>query len=247
MCDPGSLSAGGISDTLARLDMFRWFVGLGPVADDPSLDSADQQCANLEAFWDFSSPDSPHMPPSTTACYTAQGGSAAGQSNIDWGSGGPAQAIDDWMQDTGNDTTLGHRRWIMYPPLDPIGIGYWQTGGMYGNSACMNVFSASGTGPNPPWVAVPNPGYAVIDTAQWTWSFHGSLGGLANATASVVRVDDNTTLPVTMMPLSQGYGQDAISWVPNGWQVEAGKTYQVTISGLSSGNVVYEVKPIACN
>jgi hypothetical protein len=35
--------------------------------------------------------------------------------------------------------------------------------------------------------------------------------------------------------------------MPNGWVAEAGKTYRVTISGLSAGNVVYDVKPVNCN
>jgi hypothetical protein len=187
------------------------------------------------------------MPPTTSKCYTAAGGATAGESNIAWGSGHPAQAIDQFMEDNGNDTTLGHRRWILNPPLGPIGIGYWEGGGMYGNAECLRIFGNSGGGPNPPWVAIPTAGFAPIETALWTWSFHGSLGGIAGATASVLRVDDNTMLPVKMMALSQGYAQETTSWTPVGWTAEAGKTYRVTVSGLSGGDVVYDVKPVTCN
>src|SRR5450631_961366 len=87
-CDPGTLKPGGITDTLVRINMFRWLEGLGPVSDDPQYDSDAQACANLEAWWDFTSTLSPHMPPATTKCYTTAGGSTAGQSNVSWGAGG---------------------------------------------------------------------------------------------------------------------------------------------------------------
>lgn len=245
-CDAGSLKQGGIVDTLTRINMFRWLSGLGPTSDSAAFDADAQKCANLESWWPWTS-GSPHAPPASSKCYTAEGGATAGQSNIAWGSGSPAQAIDQFMEDNGNETTMGHRRWILNPPLGPIGIGYWQGGGKYGNAECLRVFGSSGGGPKPPWVAVPTAGFAPLVTAGWTWTFHGSLGGIPGATASVLRVDDNMALPVTMLPLSQGYGQDTASWKPNGWKAEAGKTYRVKVTGLTGGDVVYDVKPIACN
>jgi uncharacterized protein YkwD len=247
-CTVGSLKPGAITDTLVRINMFRWLEGLGPVSDDAQYDSDAQACANLESWWNFDSPDSPHMPSSSAKCYTTTGAATAGQSNIAWGSGGPAQSIDQYIEDDGNETTLGHRRWVLNPPLNPIGIGYWEKGGQYGNSSCLRVFASKGTGPKPNWNAVPPAGFAPLEMAQYKqWSFEGSLAGTAKATASVLRVEDNMTLPVTQQALSQGYGQDTMSFMPNGWVAEAGKTYRVTISGLSAGNVVYDVKPVNCN
>lgn len=246
-CDAGTLAQGGILDTLTRINMYRWLAGLGPTSDDAGFDADAQLCANLESWWDFSSSISPHSPPSSSKCYTAEGGATAGQSNIAWGSGHPAQAIDQFMQDNGNATTMGHRRWILNPPLDPVGIGYWQTGGTYGNAECLRVFGSSGTGPSPSWVSIPTAGYAPIEMAQWTWTFHGSLPGIPNAQISMLRVDDNAPLAVDVHQLSQGYGQDCVSWDPSGWTPEAGKTYRVTVSGLGGGDVVYDVKPVSCN
>lgn len=245
-CDPGVLGQAAIVDTLVRLNMFRWMVGLGPTSDDPALDVDAQKCANLESWWPWTG-GSPHQPPASSKCYTPEGGATAGQSNIAWGSGNPAQAIDQFMADQGNQTTMGHRRWLVNPPLDPVGIGYWQTGGMYGNAECLRVFGAGGTGPNPPWLAVPPPGFVPLDVTAWTWTFHGSLGGVPGAQITMLRVDDNMPLAVTVITLSQGYALDAISWTPNGWAPEAGKTYRVTVGGLAGGDVVYEVKPVACN
>jgi hypothetical protein len=206
-CDAGMLVPGAFVDTLTRMNMFRWLSGLGPTTDDAGYDADAQKCANLESWWDFANPNSPHSPPAGVKCYTPEGAAAAGQSNIAWGSGHPAQAIDQFMEDGGNASTMGHRRWIVNPPLGPVGIGY------------------------PPWTAVPNQGYVPVDITQWTWTFHGSLSGIPNAGIAVLRVDDNTPLAVTVQKLSQGYGQDTISWVPSGWTPTAGSTYRVTVSG----------------
>ena len=61
-----------------------------------------------------------------------------------------------------------------------------------------------------------------------------------------MRLSDHANLAVTKQTLDQGYGQDAISWVPSGWTAMAGETYRVTISGLAGGDVVYAVKPVTC-
>ncbi len=244
-CDAGSLKQAAIVDTLVRINMFRWMAGLGPTSDSAAYNADAQKCANLESWWPWTS-GNPHSPPSSSKCYTPKGGATAGQSNIAWGSGHPAQAIDQFMEDNGNETTMGHRRWILNPPLGPIGIGYWEGGGKYGNAECLRVFGSSGGGPKPTWVSLPTAGFAPLTTANWTWTFHGSLGGIPNATVSMLRVDDNMPLPVTMMKLSQGYAQDTTSWTLNGWKAEAGKTYRVTVSGLVGGNVVYDVKPVTC-
>ena len=244
-CDVGTLSTGGKADTMKRINGYRWLVGLGPTTESGSLDTTDQACANMESWWDFNSTASPHMPPTTTKCYTAAGASGAGMSNIAWGNG-PADSIDQFIEDDGNATTLGHRRWIVNPPLGPVGIGYWQGGGTYNSAECLAIFGSSGTSNIPKWVAVPNPGFVPLEIAKWTWSFSSSLGGTASATIAVVRMSDNMAMTVTRMTLSQGYGQDTISWLPSGWVPAAGETYKVTVSGLTGGDVSYVVKPINC-
>ena len=118
---------------------------------------------------------------------------------------------------------------------------------MYNSAECLAVFGMSGTSNVPPWVAVPNPGPVPLAITKWTWSFSSSLGGTANANIAVVRASDSMTLAVTRMTLSQGYGQDTISWVPSGWVPAVNETYRVTVSGLTGGDVSYAVKPVTCN
>ena len=45
---------------------------------------------------------------------------------------------------------MGHRRWLLNPPLNPVGMGFYQGGNNYGSAACIRVFSGGGAGPNPP-------------------------------------------------------------------------------------------------
>lgn len=247
-CDAGTLSQLGLNDTLVRINMYRWLNGLDPVSDDAAYNEMAQACANIASWWPFTGGNA-HNPPASSKCYTTLGAQGAGSSNIAWGSNHPAPAIDQFMEDFGasNALTMGHRRWIINPSLGKVGIGYWETGGLYGNAQCLRVFDQSGGGPSPSWSAVPNQGFVPLTIARWTWTFHGSLGGISNATVSVLRVSDNTTLPVTMQPLDSGYGQPATSWVPDGWQAQAGETYRVTVSNLTGPDVEYDVKPTACN
>jgi hypothetical protein len=226
--------------------MFRWLVGLGPVVDDPNLNTINQFCANQTSWWDWSLPHSPHHPPPEAKCYTDQGALGAGQSNLAWGPGHPAHAINQFMEDWGNETTLGHRRWILNPPLGPVGIGYWEGGGQYGSAMCLSVFGMSGGDSAPPWTSIPPAGFSPVEMTTWTWSLQGDLFGIGSATVEMLDVDTNTPLAVQILPLQVGYGQEAISWLPSGWTPQAGKTYRVTLGGVNGGPIVYDVKPVAC-
>jgi hypothetical protein len=189
----------------------------------------------------------PHNPPTTAKCYTSQGAQGAGQSNIAWGSGHPAQAIDQFIEDNGNETTMGHRRWIFNPPLGPVGIGYYAGGGPYGNAECLAVFGQSGGGPSPTWVSFPPPGFSPVDIVSWMWTFHHT-SDTTNATIKVTRTSDSANLNMTKMPLIPGYANySTVGFSPNGWSPKAGEVYVVEVSGVGSGAITYEVKPVTCN
>ena len=246
MCDPGALSSAGLMDAVRRIDFFRWFVGLGPVSIDATLDADAQACALLCA-WNAVGPQA-HSPPPTSTCYTSAGAAGAGMGNIAWGSGTPVAAIDQWIVDSGNETTLGHRRWILNPPLNPIGFGLYVGGNNYGSAACLEVFGMSGTGPHPDWQSFPPPGFVPIDVTQWTWSFTSNQLDYSTVQVAITRVSDNKSLPVTMIPLSNPGGgnyENAISWQPSGWAASAGEQYHVVVSD-SKKSFPYDVKPVSC-
>lgn len=244
-CDPGAVTRDALDDGLGRLNFFRWLVGLGPTTDSAADNDAAQKCALVSA-WNPAGA-SAHFPASTATCYTPEGASGAGSSNIAWGAASAANAIDLWMIDFGNETTFGHRRWLLNPPLDPVGLGHYRGGNNYGSASCIRVFGGGGAGPRPAWLAFPPPGFVPEQLSQWHWTVHGSIP-LNGASATVTRLSDGANLPVMFNILSGFYGQAAASIVRDGWAPAAGETYHVTISGQGgAGTIEYDVKPVGCS
>jgi hypothetical protein len=244
-CDPGTLAAGGITDTVVRINTFRWLVGLGSnVADDATLDTGDQDCAIIAV----SNPAGlqAHNPPTSSTCYNSTGAAAAGMSNISWGVTS-CDSIDLYVQDTGNETTLGHRRWIFHPPLGVVGVGWVVKGGtQFGRAGCLGVFDTSGTGPKPTWYAWPPPGFSPITADTKTeWSFHYPAG-MTTATATVTDMATNMPLSVTTTMLPKYYGDDAFEITPSGWMPTAGDVYRVTVTPDNAAPIVYDVSPVMC-
>ncbi len=226
------------------MNAFRWIVGLGDtVTDNATKDTGDQACAMIAV----SNPagQQAHTPPPSSVCYTANGATWAGQSNISWGVTAP-DSIDEYVQDTGNESTLGHRRWILHPSLGVIGVGYVEkTGTQYGSAGCLGVFDTSGTGPKPTWYAWPPPGFSPIDGDAWLWSFHDPAG-MTTATATVKDMGTGKTLTVTTLMLPQGYGDDTFEITESGWTPKSGDIYRVTIVPDNKAPIVYDVAPVTC-
>jgi uncharacterized protein YkwD len=238
MCDPGTMSRDALDDTLRRISMFRWMVGLPPVADDAARNATDQACAILM----FRNGMIDHDPPSTWTCYSEAGHAGAASSNLAYGTGDAADAIDLFISDAGV-SSLGHRRWIFNGPLGVVGIGF------AGNSTCLGVFDNSGSSARP-WTAWPNPGptpFAALRDGfgrAGLWSFHASMvSGSTGVTMS--RVPDGSPLAVTVSHPSNGYGPNTVAWAPMGWTPAEGDRYRVTITGGSE--VTYEVELVACD
>jgi hypothetical protein len=242
-CDPGTLSMQGLSDTLTRLDMFRYLAGLGPVAVDMSSNAAAQACALLSE----SNPagQQAHSPPPTSTCYSSAGAGMAGESNIAWGCNGPADCIDEWMVDNGNESTFGHRRWLLNPPLGPIAFGYYEGAGQYGSASCIEVFNASGQGPNPSFIAFPPPGFVPLELTQWDWTVQGDLP--YQDAGVTIHDSSGASLNATLVPLSGNYGfSDAVMIDHSGWSPAVGETYHVAITGEGHAAIEYDVKPVSC-
>ncbi len=243
-CDRGALSRRGLDDALVRLNFYRWLSGLGPTVDDARGNDVAQSCALVSA-WNPAGPQA-HFPSASATCYSADGAAGAGSSNIAWGARDASDAIDLWMIDFGNETTFGHRRWLLNPPLSPVGLGHYRGGTSYGSASCISVFGASGTGPRPDFTAFPPPGYSPTALTQWHWTIHGNLP-LSGAAASVVRVGDAQPMPVRLEVLNGSYGQAAVALFRDGWNPVAGQTYRVTLVGTGGlGRVEYDVKPTDC-
>lgn len=243
-CDPGVISRNALDDALARLNFYRWLVGLGPTADDASGNTTGQACAVVSA-WNPAGPAA-HFPQSTATCYTPAGAGGAGSSNIAWGARDATDAIDLWMIDFGNETTFGHRRWLLNPPLMPVGIGHYRGGNNYGSASCISVFGSGGSGPRPDFIAFPPPGFSPTPLTQWHWTIHGNIP-LSGTTVTVTRTGDGMVMPTRLEILQGSYGQATVAVFRDGWNPVAGQTYHVRLVGTGGlGVVEYDVKPTDC-
>lgn len=242
-CDPGTLSRGGLDDALGRLNMYRYLSGIGPVSDSASQNTSAQACSLVSA-WNPAG-QAAHSPPPTATCYTPEGASGAGSSNIAWGPRSPGGAIDQWMEDYGNDTTFGHRRWLLNPPLGPVGVGYYEGGNNYGSASCITVFNSSGGGPRPAVISWPPPGFVPVQLVSMAWTAQGDVP--FQDAGIVITGATGTPYAATLYILQGSYGgSGALRIDRNGWAPRAGETYRVTLTGEGHAPVQYEVKPIDC-
>jgi len=239
-CDAGSYSAAGISSTLDSINLYRELAGLPAVSDSAERNAAAQECALMQQAAGYLN----HYPQPGAPCYTASGASAAGQSNLAMAES--VAAVDMYMEDPGNSTTLGHRRWLLSNGLGPVGVG--STSG----ASCLWVLYGSGGGTER-WTAWPPPGlfpYQAVSTSYSSidatgWSIQSDSVNLNSATVTVR--SGGQELPVAVSSLLANYGSSyAISIIPQGWSSQAGVVYEVELGGVSEA-IAYEVEMVDCS
>ncbi len=241
-CDPGTMSQDGRDNALRLVNLYRFIADLPAVTEDATLTSNAQSCAlMMHANGQLS-----HTPPMDWKCFTGAGAGAAGKSNISSTPG--VLGVDLYMVDPGNDTTIGHRRWILSNYLGPIGLG------STAKNSCMTVIGGMGNA-GKAWLAWPPPGlvpyqamhvptidWASVDQTGWTVQSDTIDLSAAGVSVSVGGVDQ----PVTVNVLGKNFGSShAVRFVPKGWTVEPGKTYDVALSGVAQP-ISYSVQIVDC-
>jgi len=238
-CTPGDIGTTARANALRLVNLYRALAQLPAVVTDPTRDAQDQACALMMRANNMIS----HTPPTTWTCYTADGNTAAGSSNVS--SGRAVSSVDLYMIDPGNATTIGHRRWILSNSLGPIGIGGTD------KASCMWTLSGSGKA-GKTWTAWPSPAQIPLQavspkgtTVDMTgWSVQSDSINLANAQVTVTV--DGTAQPVTVTQLDPNYGSKyAIRFNPTGWTTQAGKTYSVAIANIPTA-INYDVQIVDC-
>lgn len=238
-CQAGDVSAGGRDNALKLVNLYRFLAGMPPVTHEASRNERAQACSLLvHANGQLS-----HNPPTSWDCWTQLGADGAGSSNIASTPG--VTGVDLYIADPGNDTTMGHRRWILSGSIGPIGLG--STDGY----SCMQVIGGSGN-TQKPFVAFPSPGVfpSGAMTASWApvdetgWTVQSSEIDLTGASVTVT--DGGQDRPVSVVHLQQGYGDTfALRFNPQGWTTQAGHTYAVSVTGASQP-IDYEVEVVDC-
>jgi len=223
-CTAGDVNADYRAAGLQRIEYFRAMVGLpAGLGLNPTWNGQCQEAALMMT----ANRSLSHSPPASWTCYTATGAEAAGKSNLAAGYSTLPAAVTGWMND-GGVTSLGHRRWILYPPLATVGIG-----ATFGNSYpayALWVIGGSGARPaEPEFVAWPPPTWVPYQAVYSMWSF--AVPGANFSAASVTMHRGATSIALTLLPVQNGYGDNTLGWTPQGLP-----------SGAPSSDTVYHVE-----
>ncbi len=213
-CTPGDTPQAVKDAVVNRINFFRAMAGVPAVITlSPTYNAAAQKAALM-----FSANGAlSHTPPSTWKCYTAEGGSAAGKSNIGLGIAGSG-IIDLYMRDYGaSNAAVGHRRWFLYPQTQQMGSG--DVAASNGLRAANTVWVMDGrygvARPNTRdgFVAWPPPGFVPYPLVYPRWSF--SYPGADFSLATISMVSNGVSMPVRRESVANGYGENTVVWLPN--------------------------------
>lgn len=237
-CTEGTTPPEARDGALRLFNLFRSLASLPPVTSAPDLDPPAQRCALLLAAHGTVT----HDVPSTAPCWSQDAAAVVKDALV--ANGDAVRAMDAYMKDAENPTTLGHRRWVLSNAIDGIGIGSTAT------SSCVHLGDGTASGGRD-WVAWPPEGVVPLDLVrahgldETGWSVHARF----DLSGAEVKIEDATTSadkPVTVTSLVTNYGSSfALRLVPRGWSAEPGHAYRVTVTGAAQP-VDYRADVVDC-
>jgi uncharacterized protein YkwD len=245
-CNAGSTSASYRQAVVDSLNYYRRLSGLpGNVGLFTDAKATDAQNAALM----FSANNAlSHAPPTSWLCYTASGATGAGNSNIALGYNGGVDAMDGYMDDNGSGNgAVGHRRWILYPPLANVATGDIPSSGQRGANALWVLGPLGTRAPTPNGVAWPPQGYVPWDLMPGVsnrWSFSYPSANFSAAIATVTGPTGNA-YAIGYESIATGYGDNARVFLPTGFNYArpaTDVTYAVGVSGVTSGPAAFSYK-----
>lgn len=236
-CESGDISEDARARALAQVNFIRWLAGLKSVTTDPALDKKAQACAlMMHANGQLS-----HNPPTSWKCYSAEGAEAAKKSNISSAPG--VSSVLLYMIDPGNDTTIGHRRWIVANRFGPTGLGSTS------KSSCMFTIGGKQNGDRK-WTAWPPPGVFPLELNSNGWASMDSTGWTIQSDSiafegKTISVKGNgEDKAVSIAQLLPNFGaRHAVKITPKGWKMSAGTKYEVEVQGTE---VKYAFEVTSC-
>ncbi len=226
-CDAGTIPASVRDKILQRINYFRRMVGLN---DNIKWDSTKFPMYQQTALMMRANNALDHNPPASWLCYTADGASGAGTSNLALGTS-TSSSITRFIQDAGSSNTqAGHRRWILYSKATVFSVGSTD----YSMSLGVIGFPKGNT-KIPEYIAYPPAGYVPQTLVYERWSF--GISGADFSSATVTMKDSNGgNIPVNVLPVLNNYGDNTLVWDPQGIDISNKNdvSYKVTVSGIGS-------------
>jgi len=234
-CSAGATSAAYLEATRKRIAYYRAMAGVpsGVVMHAPFVQQAQYAALMMSANKRLD-----HSPSSGWRCYSAEGTKAAGKANLA-SAPGPA-AIDMYMYESGGNSAVGHRRWLLYPQLTRMGSGSTPpSGDLFGSNVLYVIDDEVIWGARPAvrdgYVAWPPRGYVPHTIVPMRWSFSYPNADFSSASVSMWR--NGAPLGAVKEPLAANYGENTLVWLPqigsSEWPAPvADTTFDVRISNV---------------
>ena len=226
LCEAGTSSQLSKTRLVHRLNYFRRLSGL---PDSVTLnDSLSRMCQEAALMME-SNNRLDHHPTPDWHCFSRNGQEAAAFSNLALGASGPP-VIDLYIADAGL-SSLGHRRWILFPPLTQVGTGDTP------NANALWVLGPFGPPVTVPFVAYPGNGFVPAPLVFAQWSF--SVSGADFRQAAVLMTDSSgAVIALTSYTTPVGCGENTIGWQPTSWNagtLKGDALIHVLVTGVEVG------------
>lgn len=208
---------------LQRVNYFRQMAGLPSVVLSATLSSKAQEAALYMARNRLIA----HGLDTTLPCYSSVADEASRASNLfySFGSTPLLRAVDGYIQDAGQEK-LGHRRWVLYPPLSEVGTGDATAEGGPSDLRINALYviteqnlEGARSGPRDGFVAWPPSGYVPYQVIYPYWSF--SIDGADFVSATVQMLRDGVPIAVAASPVRMPLADNTLVWVPQIADIDA--------------------------
>jgi hypothetical protein len=241
-CNPGTTNAAFRAAILTRINYFREMAGIPKVVR--MLDAYNQE-SQAAALIMSAEGDLSHDPPTNWPCWTQLGHDGAGSSNLYLGVYGP-EAISGYIDDYGI-SSMGHRRWILYPQTQEMGTGDIPSSSSHWSSNSLHVFDDKNMwGPRPTvrddFIAWPPPVYVPYQVVYAYWTFSYPSADFSSTTITVTK--GGSSLAITKNAQENGYGENTLVWkinsVSGAWPKPTADTvYTVTLKNVMVNSVAH--------
>lgn len=248
----GTVSDGSLQSAVNTMNAIRYIAGI----DEVALDSTYTKKAQAAALVNSVNSTLSHYPvqPSgmSTSLYTL-GKEGAGSSNLSWTSwktGLGYHLVKAWMNDgdSNNISRVGHRRWILNPPMEKTGFGWvYSSNGTYAAMYAFDNWYGETGYYGVAWPAQNMPVEYFGNTYPWSISM-GSNVDSSSVKVTLTRKSDNKKWTFSKSSAdgyfnveNSNYGQKGcIIFRPASITYQPGDQFMVEISGLEQ-KVSYSV------
>lgn len=246
-CIAGTVSAEAIDKAFKRINYFRRMTGFSEtITNDKSLNPLCQEAALMC----MANNQINHYPPASWKCFTPNGSTACQSSNLSISPNKdlslPA-SITAFINDYGDmNTSVGHRRWILYSNATEFGIGGSKSTGALWVIQKSKPISLDNVETGPNYISWPPKGYCPASLVFDRWSF-GKKNADLSKTEVIMKDQNGAPVELEVVSRATGPGDNSIVWEPKDINRNSAEDLSYTVNltkvrvGLFDSSYTYKV------